>query len=286
MNERITERGIVCSRAELNIERTLKCGQLFRFFHNADGTYSVASGDKTCKLYYDGDNTVIETNEPEYFVKYFDFETDYSCIMAKLSEFEELREALSCGGGLRILRQQPFEATVSFIISANNNIKRIQGIIERICARLCDGDGNIPPFPSREKLMTLSVEDFSALGCGFRDRYLHSTVPLLTDDYLASIGAMPQELAKKELCKLMGVGPKVADCILLFAYKKTASYPVDTWIFKAGRTDELDTPEKVHEYYSRRYGENAGYAQQYVFYYNQQRISNLTINDLTIAKYF
>lgn len=271
MNERITERGIVCPREELNIERTLKCGQLFRFFHNADGTYSVASGNKTCKLYYDSDNTVIETDEPEYFLRYFDFETDYSRIMAELSEFGELREALACGGGLRILRQQPFEATVSFIISANNNIKRIQGIIERICARF-GGERGIAPFPSREELSTLSVEDFSALGCGFRDRYLYNTVPLLTREYLDAIGNMPQELAKKELCKLMGIGPKVAECILLFAYKKTASYPVDTWIFKAGKTAELDTPEKVHEYYSRRYGENAGYAQQYVFYYNQQRI--------------
>lgn len=262
---KFTDKGLVCPKSLLDIRRTLACGQMFRYYPQSDGSYEMASGDKLCKLYYDGDETVIETAHPDYFYDYFDFDTDYDGIVKTLSAFDELRPALSVSGGLRILRQDKFETAVSFIISANNNIKRIQGIIERICARL--GGGARPPMPTREKLMTLSEEDYRALGCGFRSGYLYRTVPLLTREYLDGIGKMSHADAKKELCGLCGVGPKVAECILLFAYKMTDSYPVDTWIFKANRSDELDTPDKVCRFYSERYGSHAGYAQQYIFEY-------------------
>lgn len=266
MDVKITERGLVCPREMLDIKRTLGCGQLFRYFPAPDSSFTVASADKTCRLYYEGDFTVIETDEPEYFYRYFDFDTDYSQIVEKLSGFDELKECLSCSAGLRILRQEPFETAVSFIISANNNIKRIQGIIERLCARFYTGD-EIAPFPAREQFITLTPDDYRAMGCGFRSEYLYDSVPKLNGDYLNNIGALPQAEARKELCKLMGVGPKVAECIMLFAYKMTGSFPVDTWIFKACATSELTTPQSVCEYYSDRYGSLAGYAQQYIFEY-------------------
>lgn len=262
----ISERGIVCPRGELDIVRTLACGQLFRYFAESDGAYTVMSGDKSCRLCYDGDNTVIETDFPEYFAHYFDLDTDYEKIVKELSVFEELNDALTVSGGLRILRQDRFETVISFIISANNNIKRIQGIVERLCARFSGGEARAP-FPTREQLLTMSAADYRAIGCGFRSEYLFKTVPLLTDEYLDGIGKLAHAEAKKELCKLCGVGPKVAECILLFGYKMTDSYPVDTWIFKANKIAELDTPDKVSKYYSERYGKNAGYAQQYIFEY-------------------
>lgn len=271
MSVQITKDKIICDRSELNIVRTVCCGQVFRYFDCGDGSFELASADKRCKLYYEGDKTVILTDSPEYFYNYFDFDTNYAQIINELRKFEELSGSLGYAEGLRILRQQPFETVVSFIISANNNIKRIKGIIERICRKCYSGDGEIPPFPDLESLSKLTEEDYAQLGCGFRSRYLYDTVPKLTAEYLDYIGSLEQNEAKKQLCSLMGVGPKVADCILLFGYKKTESYPVDTWIFKAGKTDELNTPQKVHEYYSRRYGKLSGYAQQYIFYSNQQK---------------
>ena len=248
--------------------RTLACGQLFRYFPESDGSYTVLSSDKSCKLYYDGDNTVLETDCPEYFTDYFDLATDYAGIVKRLSRFDELKSAITVSGGLRILRQDRFETVISFIISANNNIKRIQGIVERLCSRLGGGKPRAP-FPTREQMLTLNAQDYRAIGCGFRSEYLYKTVPVLTDEYLDGIGKLKHAEAKKELCKLTGVGPKVAECILLFAYKMTDSYPVDTWIFKANKIAELDTPDKVSAYYSSRYGDLAGYAQQYIFEYER-----------------
>lgn len=248
--------------------RTLGCGQLFRYFEEGDGSYTVLSGDKSCRLYYSGDSTVLETEFPEYFRGFFDIDTDYDAIVEGLGKFEELRDALTVSGGLRILRQQRFETVISFIISANNNIKRIQGIVERLCSRFCGGRPRAP-FPTREQMLTLTAADYRELGCGFRSEYLYKTVPCLTDEYLEHIAELTHRDAKKELCKLTGVGPKVAECILLFAYKMTDSYPVDTWIFKANKLKGLDTPDKVSAYYSARYGNLAGYAQQYIFEFSR-----------------
>lgn len=265
MEVKYTPTGFRCSRDELDIALTLECGQVFRYFELGDGAYRVVSGDKSARLYYDGDETVAETDSAEYFAEYFDCATDYAKVVSELSAYDELTEPLKCAKGLRILRQQPFETVVSFIISANNNIGRIRGIIERLSAKCGEAKGEYTAFPTRRSMLSLTVEDYRKLGCGFRSEYLYETVPLLTDEYLAGIGKLSHAEAKKELCKLKGVGPKVAECILLFAYKMTDSYPVDTWIFKAGRTDELNTPRLVEEYYSHRYGANAGYAQQYIF---------------------
>ncbi len=268
MSAEITNTGIICPKKELDIVRTLTCGQMFRYFQQSNGSFKIMSGDKYCELYYSGDKTVIKTDDPDYFYGYFDFATDYDKIIAELSAFDELHNPLTVSRGLRILRQDRFETAVQFIISANNNIKRIRGIVERICekcgTRLKNG---FYAFPERERLLALTAEDYRNLGCGFRDEYLYKSVPMLTDEYLGYVAELPHDKAKRELCKLSGVGPKVAECILLFAYKMTDSYPVDTWIFKAGKTAELDTPQKVSDFYSARYGKNAGYAQQYIFEY-------------------
>ena len=271
MGVTVTSDGFICSKRDLNLESTLECGQFFRYFKKDDGSYIAASGDKTCHLYYDGESVRGITDYPEYFVRYFDFDTDYDGIIKSLGGFTELSEPLSVAAGLRILRQQPFETTVSFIISANNNIGRIRGIIERLCTKCgAMGKSGTYAFPTRESMLALSCEDYRALGCGFRSEYLYDTVPKLTDEFLSGIGELSHDDALKKLCTLKGIGPKVAECILLFAYKMTASYPVDTWIFKAGKTDELNTPKKVGEYYMTRYGEYAGYAQQYIFEYSRK----------------
>lgn len=251
-----------------DIAATLECGQVFRYRRNADGSYTVHSLDKKCDLRYNANGEVeITTDEPEYFKKYFDLDEDYGKIATTLAALPELTAAVAFGKGIRILRQDFAEAVFSFIVSANNNIARIKGIIERLAAAYGNNMGDYYAFPTPEELQKATVADLKALGLGYRAEYIYETArsfPGVKSEIAAITDA---ETAHKALLKLKGVGPKVADCIVLFGLHLTRSYPVDTWIFKASSTQELDTPKKVRDYYLDRYGDYAGFAQQYIFYY-------------------
>lgn len=245
---------------------TVECGQVFRFENNG-GIYEIVSSDKKCLLETKGEYTYLYTEYGEYFHNYFDLDRDYGQIVDALSGFPELSEAVKIGKGIRILNQDLFETIISFIISANNNIPRIKKIIERLC-RLCGRKiGDYYAFPDLCAAAKLSFEDWQTIGAGFRDKYLFETVRILKNtSFLEKLSRADTDEATELLLTLPGVGPKVADCILLFGLHRTDSYPVDTWIFKSCRTDELNTTKAVHKYYRERYGELAGYAQQYVFY--------------------
>ena len=251
-----------------DIAATLECGQVFRYRRNPDGSYTVRSLDKTCDLRYDERGEVeITTDAPEYFRNYFDLDEDYGKITTTLAALPELTAAVAFGKGIRILRQDFTEAVFSFIVSANNNIARIKGIIERLAAAYGKDMGGYHAFPTPEELQKATVADLKALGLGYRAEYIYETArsfPAVKAEIAAITSA---ETAHKALLNLKGVGPKVADCIVLFGLHLTRSYPVDTWIFKASSTPELDTPKKVRDYYLDRYGDYAGFAQQYIFYY-------------------
>ena len=250
----------------------IECGQMFRYRASLGG-YAVNSKDRACFVCKDGDTVVIETGDTGYFDSYFDLGTDYGVITRTLGEFPELAECVEYGKGIRIFRQDLFETVISFIISANNHIPRIKGIIERICEaagrRTEDG---VYAFPTSEELARLTTDDFANLGAGYRAQYLAQTADDLTrTDILSRISGADTAQVYRLLGSLKGVGPKVAHCIALFGLGITDSFPVDTWIFKALGNKELDTPDKVRLYYQERYGALAGYAQQYIFYYNRER---------------
>lgn len=268
MDIRKTENSItVCGTKDFDPEKTLECGQVFRYFKNAENDYTVRSRDKVCSVKLVGSDTVISTSDPDYFYNYFDLNTDYDAIFTELKKFPELAPYLDASRGLRILKQDVFESCVSFIISANNNIKRIQGIIERMCARYGSNTGDGYAFVTPKQFYDITEENFKELGAGFRSNYLFSDRDKLCDEsYLSGVCSLPTADALTELTKLKGIGEKVASCILLFGMGRGDSYPVDTWIFKANKTDELNTPEKVRRFYLNRYGSLAGYAQQYIFY--------------------
>ncbi len=250
-----------------DVEKTLDCGQLFRFKKVSTVCFEVTASDKFCRIETGAEETVIHTDSPDFFFNYFDLGTDYGDIFNKLSIFPELESALVCGRGIRILNQDPFETIVSFIISANNNIPRIKGIIERLCSAFGEKKDDYNAFVSKERFKNMTVSDFSILRAGFREGYLYADKDIITNEsYLERIKTCSAADAEKELLSLKGVGPKVASCIMLFALKQTGSFPVDTWIFKANRTEELDTPEKVRRFFMQRYGALAGYAQQFIFY--------------------
>ncbi len=246
---------------------TLEFGQVFRYEKVGEQDYIIHSADKIARVFSKGDATIVDSDFPEYFSEYFDTETDYETICRRLSAFEELQECVKTGRGIRILKQNFDETVLSFIISANNNIPRIKGIIERLCENFGKDCGDYKAFPTTDELKDVAVETYRNLGCGFRDRYLAETVKALREtDIKQRILQSDTPTACKLLCSLSGIGPKVADCIALFGMSRTDCYPVDTWIFKSNKSQVLDTPAKVRKYYLDRYGADAGYAQQYLFY--------------------
>ena len=258
---------ITYPREYFSIEDTLTCGQVFRYAQNPDGSFSVISRDKIARLYYENDEVVIETDHPDYFYNYFDLATDYGKIVEKLSSCDELTEPIKYGKGIRILRQDFFETVFSFIISANNNITRIRKTIEKLCDFYGEKVGSYYAFPTLEKLQSANASDLKSLGLGYRAEYIIASA----NDFISIENELSQDKtnAKTILQKLKGVGEKVANCITLFSLYQTDSYPVDTWIFRANKSETLNTKEKVYAYYTARYGQYSGFAQQYIFHYNR-----------------
>ena len=189
-------------------------------------------------------------------------QTDYGGIIDRFSADETLRLAAGENRGLRILRQEPFETLISFIISQNNNIPRIKGIISRLFECFGEKCGDGYAFPTAERIASLSEEDLAPLRAGFRNRYILDAARKTMDKTvdLEKIYDLSYDEGKAELKKIVGVGDKVADCILLFAYHKTEAFPVDGWIKRI-----------VAEYYPdglpECMGEYKGIAQQYLFEY-------------------
>lgn len=256
---------------------TLTSGQVFRF-DCKDGVWSVFSGAEFAQIYQISPSKYkILCSNPKFFVNYFDFFTNYDKIINSLSNFDELKTSIDYGKGVRMLQQPLLEVIISFIISANNNIPRIRKSIEGICSRFGTPTQFGFAFPTLDELKKISLTDFEECGCGYRAKYLIDTIHLLsTTDYLNTLPTMTTSEARTILLTLPGVGPKVADCILLFGLYKKDVFPVDTWIQKIYTEDYLGKEtnrQKIANFFVSKYGELAGYAQQYLFYHKRKDIT-------------
>ncbi len=246
-------------------------GQLFRY-REENGTWYIYSRDKQAKITFENDSYIVY-GDADYFYNYLDLDNDYNSINESLIDKPLLNNALSSIKGIRILRQDPLETIISFIISANNHIPRIKGIIERICTSLGEHENGFYSFPTIEKLGSVDKAFFNSIGCGYRDEYLYKTISMIASGEfdLNKPYSMNTNDAKAYLMQLSGVGPKVADCILLFAYQKYDVFPVDTWIKKLYFRVFPDKSAKTSPKIMRcdlvnTYGLYAGIAQQYLFY--------------------
>lgn len=256
----------------------LECGQIFRYEPFRNG-YKVFSADKACFLRTDGVRTVVESDDGDYFYRYFDLERDYAAIVDRAKAFgiPALREACDKATGLRILRQDSEEMIVSFIASQNNNISRIKGIISRICAGLGEkrefmGESYYT-FPSSAALAAKEPEYYRSLGAGYRDAFLSLTAKRIATEGIGHLKELNAAQLKEQLLTYPGVGPKVADCICLFGFGKTDCFPVDTWIEKLYREDfggTLTDRRKINAYFTGLFGAYSGYVQQYLFYAKRQ----------------
>lgn len=264
-----------------NPKDTLECGQVFRYKPFLDG-YLVFSVDKCCYLYEKGGYTYIESEDVNYFENYFDLTTDYQEIYDKVKSYnvEFLTNALEYGKGIRILKQDLVETAFSFIISQNNNIKRIQSSIEKLCVALGDKKSFIGEtyytFPKIEKMVEKDKAFFRELGFGYRDAYILEFAKSLYKGLdLNSFKSLDTKSLEKKLVSIYGIGKKVADCILLFAYNRSDAFPVDTWIEKF-YVENLGGKERDRAKMSLdlqcRFGDLSGYVQQYVFYFKRSSV--------------
>ena len=268
------------------------CGQCFRWIRNTDDSYTGIAYGKVIELSKDGDNVIIEnTNEIDFqkiWVNYFDLYRDYDQVKEILYKDTALQEAIKFGNGIRILNQEPFETLISFIISSNNMIPRIKGSIMKISEKWGEEivyKGNkFYTFPKPQDLKNATIEDLKQCGTGFRAKYLYNTIQEilkcidLTYD-LENIAASKEDDCYKSLQNFMGVGPKVADCIMLFSMGKSSSFPVDVWV-KRAMSYFYDVPgnsfKQVRSFAQDKFGELSGFAQQYLFYYVRENKINIT----------
>jgi N-glycosylase/DNA lyase len=256
--------GIVVSCPDFSLEETLDCGQAFRFSRDCSGKWTGAAQNKPITLYEKDGSFVFENiSEAEFlsfWYDYFDFATDYSEIKKALSADPTMKEAICSGGGIRILRQNGFETLISFIMSQNNNIPRIKGML----SRFTESYGG---FPAPEDVVN-AAEKITPVRAGFREKYILAAAAAVADGTV-DFGFLqnpdsPAEECRKMLTAVSGVGPKVAECVLLFGCGRKECFPVDVWIkrvlerFYPGGFPFIDSPF-------------AGVAQQYLFYWARGR---------------
>ena len=256
---------------DFDIKKILECGQIFRFYINDLGEYVVNSQDKIAHI-RQGNPTLIFTKSVEYFYNFFDLNTNYEKLVNKINQ-PIMKKAIAYGKGIRILKQPLIEVIYSFVISANNNIKRIQKIIEKLCRDFGTCVGNYFAFPTLSQLQKISQSQFNNIGAGYRGNYLYKLSQQLDENFLDKLNKLNTESARKELIKLSGVGPKVADCILLFGMNRFDVFPVDTWIKKVYVSmfgGNLKNRDKISKFLVDYFGNLSGLCQQYLFYYKRE----------------
>lgn len=253
----------------LDIELSALCGQAFRWKKTEDGFLKGTVKGKTAEIEKTNEGYIFHSCSGKEFKEvwypYFDLDTDYCEICEKISPDESIKKAVEMYYGIRILKQEPWEALCSFIISQNNNIPRIMGIVERFCQMF--GEENEKgefSFPSYEKLKGLTPEDLAPLKAGFRSKYIIDAAEKLCNKEidLDEICLMPIEKVREELMKIKGVGPKVAECTLLYGFGRKEAFPIDVWVKRI--LSEL-YPDGLPECIKG----NEGIAQQYLFHWRR-----------------
>lgn len=249
-----------------SLEETLFCGQCFLWTRREDGGFDGATGGRPLILSQRDTVLTAQSSRPidrDALLRYLGLDEDYTRIQALLSRDETLRTAISYASGIRVMKQPLWEALVCFIVSQNNNIPRITGILERFCrcfGGVCE-DGH-PVFPDADTLARCTVDDLAPLRCGFRAKYLIDAAQKYTGGLLSEtlLRTAPLNEARAHLMTVYGVGPKVANCVLLFGAQRYDAFPEDVWIKRAmARLFPQGLPDFARPY--------AGIAQQYIFHY-------------------
>ena len=285
------QRFILKNQKSFELKDIFECGQCFRWNLQEDGSYTGVIKDAIINVKKENENIIFigkcEGSIKELIENYFDLDTNYEEIKIRLSNIDEyLKTSIEYGEGIRILNQDLWETIISFIISANNNIPRIKGIIERLSQKYGDeiewNGQKYYTFPSCEQLKDVTVQDYRNLGLGFRDIRLYETTQMILNKEvdLEKLKKNPNtQEVRNELLKLSGVGPKVADCILLFSdLKRFDVFPIDVWVRRVMNDLYIKEPDetkvskvKIEKLAEEKFGKFKGLAQQYLFYWRREK---------------
>ena len=268
-----------------NIKQILECGQCFRWEKVGELNYiGVAHGRVIEVIQEDDKVTILNTNEEDFnniWLDYFDLKRDYSEIKAGLAHDEILGKSVEYGYGIRLLNQEHFELLISFIISARNSIPSIMKTIKKISEKWgtpIEYKGNTYyTFPTPEQLKDATEEEIKETGASFRSKYIVDTIAKVNENSydfdLERISKLNTDECHVALQNFKGVGSKVADCIMLVSMRKYSAFPVDVWVKRAmiffyGAEDA--SLNKIRIFARDKFGELAGFAQQYLFYYARE----------------
>lgn len=267
-----------------------ECGQCFRWNLQEDGSYTGVFGENVLNIKKEKEKIRIEglckKDIKKTIEEYFDLNRDYTQMKEKLAQVDKNMEiSIKYGKGIRILNQDLWETIISFIISANNNIPRIKGIIERLSRtygnQMTWRGKEYYTFPTAEQLKQVTIKEYRNLGLGFRDRRLYETTQMIVNRQvdLDKMQKNPNTIeVKEQLLTLSGVGPKVADCILLFStLKRLEVFPIDVWVRRVmndlyiKQSDETKISKKqIEKIATEKFGDLAGLAQQYLYYWRKE----------------
>lgn len=262
---------------------TVTCGQIFRFFKQDDGSFDIILKDRVINVYMDGDLLCVSSsdeNDLECVIRnYFDLDNDYSVMNSFLIKHDaKLTDVVLFSNGLTMIRQDPFETVMEYIISANNGVPQIANALNNIAVKygkkVTFNNKEYYLFPEYKDLKDVSEEDYRSCKVGFRDKYLKSMVDKLNNKEI-DLNQFYDLDTKDALNKFMenaGIGPKVASCILLFAYQKYDVFPIDTWVKKVMKRDyNIEGEKNIREFASKTYGKYSGIAIQYLFNYGRNK---------------
>ncbi|MBV1817362.1 8-oxoguanine DNA glycosylase [Anaerosalibacter bizertensis] len=261
-----------------------ECGQCFRWNKEDDNSFTGVAFERVLNVKSEDDKIILSNTNLEDFnniwYNYFDLERDYGEMKEELSEDEILKEAVKFGSGIRILKQEPFETLISFIISANNAIPRIKSSIERLSKRYGKYIGEYNgkdyyAFPTAGALSKVDVEELKETKIGFRAKYVSNAAKRVFSGEadLNDIKTLDTDEAREKLMEFQGVGPKVSDCILLFSMGKYDAFPIDVWVKRIMEyfyLEEDTSMKKIQRFGEEKFKDVAGFAQQYLFYYARE----------------
>lgn len=285
--------GIIIKNVEnFELDHIFQCGQCFRWNKQPSGNYIGVAYGKVIEVEKKDTHVIIyNINEEEFnnvWCDYFDLKRNYTVIKEKFQKDTLLKKSVDFGHGIRLLQQEPFELTISFIISSNNRIPMIKRAIDNLSKRwgkAIEYKGETYfTFPEPSDLEGATIEEILSCGLGFRAKYVKNTVhSIFTGEVdLEYIKAQEDDICHEHLKKLEGIGPKVSDCIMLFSMQKYSAFPVDVWVKRAMQffylAPDVSLP-KIRVFARDKFEDTAGFAQQYLFYYARE--NNIKIESIT-----
>ncbi len=270
-------------KSDINLYDTLMSGQAFRINIEDDDSFTIIISDRILNIKQENDYIVVNSNNEEDLELvtryYLDLDRDYDVLNKELSKNEILKRDINLCKGYKVLKQDKFEMYISYIISQNNNVKRISGSINKISERYGKkvkyNNKEYYLFPTFEEFKNITIEELRECGVGFRDSYIINALNKLKENpfFLEELDMLPTDEAIKELMKIKGIGLKVASCILMFGYSRFDTFPVDTWVKKyvSENFKIKDDIKIISKFMKDNFKENSGLAVQYFYHINRNK---------------